>query len=104
MRQCIRLYGIEVLHMKKTTVLPRDLADRAFTQETMCAAAAKISVAAGRRAMVENHKGVLEYTAERILLSTGRGRISVQGTNLTIEAMNRSQMLITGRIQSVEWE
>lgn len=104
MMRCIRLYRIEVMRTKKSSLLPHDLWERQGIPPELRVNAAKISVSAGCRALVENHRGVLEYSGERIVISAGRGRISVMGASLLIEAMNSNELLISGRIQSVEWE
>ncbi len=59
---------------------------------------------AGRRTLIENHRGILEYGQEHIVISTGRGRISLTGSGLKLEAMNKSQLLIGGELKNVEWE
>ncbi len=104
MRRCIDLYGIEVLPMKKSHLLPYELADRLNMPEDVLLGAAKLTVTAGRRALVENHRGVIDYSEERIVIASGRGTVSIMGAKLCIAAMNRAELLITGRIQSVEWE
>ena len=58
----------------------------------------------GRTALVENHRGLLEYGAEQIRVSTGRGQIVLRGSGLTLAAMNGSELLIRGALHSAEWE
>ena len=65
---------------------------------------AKLTVTGGKRLLVENHRGVMDYGRERIVVSLGRGKLNISGTELVIAAMNRRELLIRGRIQSVEWE
>ena len=90
--------------MKKLDELPGELADRLDIPEDLLCSASKLSVTAGRRALVENHRGVLEYGRERILVKLSRGRLAINGVELCLSAMNRGELLITGRIRSVEWE
>lgn len=104
MSRGIDIYGIEVLPVKSIKELPLELTERLELPEEALLGAAKLTVTGGRRALVENHKGVLEYGEERIVISAGRGRINISGAGLGIEAMNRRELLIKGRIQSVEWE
>lgn len=54
--------------------------------------------------MIENHRGILEYGREHIVVSTGRGKISLTGSGLKLEAMNKCQLLIGGELKNVEWE
>lgn len=104
MKHVIDLYGQEVAALKKIGILAADLAERLELPEDALLSAAKLSLTAGRRALIENHKGILEYGTERILISTGRGKISLSGSELRLVAMSKSQLLISGRIQNVEWE
>ena len=90
--------------MKKFDELPGELADRLDMPEDVLLKAAKLTVTAGRRVLVENHRGVLDYSAEHILVNLGRGKLSISGANLKLKAMNRNELLISGRIQTVEWE
>ncbi len=90
--------------MKKLRELPEELADRLDIPEELLHPASKLTVTAGRRVLVENHRGVLEYGWERVLVKLDRGRLSVYGEELRLMAMNRGELLISGRIRSVEWE
>lgn len=100
----IDLYGQEVAALKKIGLLASDLAERLDLPEDALLGAAKLTVTAGRRALIENHRGILEYGTERILVSTGRGKISLQGSELKLTAMNKTELLISGRLKVVEWE
>lgn len=104
MSRGIDIYGIEVLPVKSIKELPQELTERLELPEEALLGAAKLTVTGGRRAVVENHRGVLEYGEERIVVSVGRGRLSISGAGLSIEAMNRRELLVKGRIQTVEWE
>lgn len=90
--------------MKKAKELPGDLCERMELPAEAVVGAAKLTVTDGRRILVENHRGLLEYGAEQIRVSTGRGQIILRGSGLTLGAMNGSELLIRGRLQSAEWE
>lgn len=87
---------------KKQGVLPR-LADRLELPEEALSGAAKLTLVAGRRALIENHRGILEYSPERITLSLGGARLSIYGQELRIAAMNRQEVLIRGEVQDISW-
>ena len=63
--------------MKKLRELPYELADKLELPEDVLLGSAKLTVTGGRSAVIENHRGVLEYTAERIVVAvsalTARG-------------------------------
>lgn len=90
--------------LKKTAALASDLAERLDLPEDALLGKAKLTVTAGRRALIENHRGILEYGTEQILVSTGRGRIRLLGSELKLLAMSGSELLISGKLSSVEWD
>lgn len=64
----------------------------------------KLSVVDARRALIENHRGMLACTEELISVRGGRGTLSLRGEALRIEAMNEQELLISGRITLAQWE
>ncbi|MBQ5405904.1 MAG: hypothetical protein IIU18_04660 [Oscillospiraceae bacterium] len=87
---------------KKQSVLP-NLADRLELPEEALLGTAKLTVTAGRRALIENHRGILEYSPERIAVSLGAQQLSILGRELRIAAMNHRELLIRGELQDIEW-
>ena len=87
---------------KKAGVLP-GLADRLELPEEALGAPPRLTVTAGRRALIENHKGILEYSPERITVTFGREQLSLFGRELRIVAMNRRELLVRGQLQDVSW-
>ena len=53
---------------------------------------------------MENHRGILAYGREEILVSGGKLLIRVRGSELELKAMNAGELLITGIILAVEVE
>lgn len=56
------------------------------------------------RLRVENHRGILAYSPEDIHIGGGKMAIRVRGLGLELTVMNRSELLITGQIASIELE
>ena len=54
------------------------------------------------RFLLENHRGVTEYTPDRICIGVLGGSVAVSGRELTIAQMTARQLIITGRIALVE--
>ncbi len=94
----------EVAALKRLRELGEDLADRLELPEEALLGAAKLTLTANRRALIENHCGILEYGPEQIQISVKRGKIVLRGSDLHLEAMNKGELLICGKLQSVEWE
>ena len=99
----IALYGQGVAQLKKHTELMLDMAERLELPEEAVAGAAKVTVTAGRKALIENHRGIVEYGPERIVIGTERGKLSLSGSALRIMVMDRNVLLIGGDLQYAEW-
>ena len=89
--------------MKKIRELPGELAEKIQVPGEIIPAAGIITVTAGRYALVQDHRGIVEYSEERIVLALKRGKLNLTGSNLQLKAMNGGELIITGRIQNVEW-
>lgn len=89
--------------MKKFKAVAAELAER-LELPSEALGAARLTLTAGSRLLVENHAGVQEYSPEQILVSCGRGRIIISGSGLSIQGMNASELAVKGSIQTVEWE
>ena len=53
---------------------------------------------------MENHRGILAYDAQEIVVGAGKMMVRVRGRDLTLSAMSARELLITGTIVSVELE
>ena len=100
----IALYGEGVACLKKHMRLMYDLAEKLELPEEAVTGAAKLTVTGAQRALIENHRGILEYGPERIFVSTERVRLLLSGTSLGIGGLARRDLLVTGKLQHVEWE
>lgn len=90
--------------MKKARLAAESLADRLDLPQDALLGSGKLTVAAGRRVFIENHCGILEYGTERISVAFDRGRVVINGAGLELVAMSRKELIIRGRLQSLEWE
>lgn len=61
----------------------------------------RMTVLGNESVWIENYQGIMEYEEELIRLSNG---IIIFGRNLLIEEITDEDMLITGKIKSVEFE
>ena len=53
--------------------------------------------------VLENHRGILEYTDEKIRILTRQGRVQVSGKNLQITYYTSDEMKVTGKIENIEF-
>ena len=61
----------------------------------------KISLTGSGEAVIENYKGILQYTDSEILLQSLRGKVLLRGINLEIVWYTSLEMKITGSIFSI---
>ena len=66
--------------------------------------AAKLTVTGRRQALIENHRGIINYDENTVTVSCEGYRLSIRGDDMRLEGMNDNDMLLTGRILSVEFE
>ncbi len=71
--------------------LPKDLATGAVTV-----------TASGRNdVMIENYKGILEYTPGKIILQTKECQVEILGEDLLISYYTADEMKISGQIREI---
>ena len=61
----------------------------------------KISLTGSGEAVIENYKGILQYTDSEILIQSLRGKVLLRGRNLEIIWYTSLEMKITGSIFSI---
>jgi sporulation protein YqfC len=62
-----------------------------------------VEVLGDKRALIENHCGVVAYESNLICIRVHCGKIEIHGSGLTLMRMTDSQMVINGKIDSVEF-
>lgn len=63
-----------------------------------------VELAGNRRVLIENHRGVREYSRERIGVKVKTGLVVVCGQGLELSRMTRHQLVIQGTIEGVRLE
>lgn len=64
----------------------------------------KITIVGFTEMMIENYKGILEYEDFYIRINTELGTININGFNLELIQMTEEDVIVTGRIQSIDIE
>lgn len=67
-------------------------------------AAPRITISGDSCVLVEGHRGLLEYADERIAAARVNGRVLITGEGLRLLTMTDSELVVTGRIWTVELE
>lgn len=64
----------------------------------------KITIMGFNEILIENYKGILEYQEFYIRISTHIGIININGFNLGLNEMSSEDIMITGKIESIDFE
>ena len=64
----------------------------------------KITTYNDNQVIVENYKGILEYTNEKIRIKTPGKILRLTGSGLFINAITDTDILIEGKFYNVGWE
>ena len=60
-----------------------------------------VEVYGNQRVLIENHRGVCQYTGERIVIKVKNGNVSVGGTRMRIVLMTKDRLVIQGLIEDI---
>lgn len=61
-----------------------------------------VEIAGDQRVLIEHHKGVTEYSRERICVKVPYGLVSIHGCGMELLQMTREQLVVSGRIDGVQ--
>lgn len=64
----------------------------------------KLTITGFQELLVENYKGILEYKDFFVRVNTHIGIVNINGLGLTLEHMNDENIIIKGKIESIEIE
>ena len=53
--------------------------------------------------LIEQHRGVISYTQEQLIVRLPQGRLHVQGRGLTLHAYEKQDLCVDGEIISLEF-
>lgn len=64
----------------------------------------KLTIVGFERILIENYRGILEYQEYFVRINTYIGIININGFNLQLEEMSTDDLLVTGKIDSIDFE
>ncbi|MBR3866996.1 MAG: YabP/YqfC family sporulation protein [Butyricicoccus sp.] len=62
----------------------------------------RLELTGGSRLLIEDHRGILEYTDTVLRVALRRGTITVVGEALQLTALTLRELAVSGRIRSIE--
>lgn len=69
----------------------------------ICMGALKVTLTGNREAWIENYRGILEYTENRILLQCKTCQVCFEGSCLSIDYYTNEDMKISGCISCIRY-
>lgn len=63
-----------------------------------------VTITGRREVLIENYKGILEYTEDYIKIQTKNAKLTVYGKQLSIEYYTNEDMKVVGFVKSIEYE
>lgn len=70
----------------------------------VCSDIPKIVITGFDEMIIENFKGILEYEEFFIKINTHIGIININGFNLKLDEMTTDDIMVTGKIDSIDFE
>jgi sporulation protein YqfC len=64
----------------------------------------RVTMVGNLQCYVENHRGVIEYTTEKVRVAVNGGEVKISGCNLTIRYLASEEMAVDGTIAAVEYD
>ena len=64
----------------------------------------RITIAGFNEMLIENYKGILEYQEFFIRINTYAGIININGFNLSLTEMTLDDVVVRGKIDSIDFE
>jgi len=64
----------------------------------------RITMLGNKQLLVENHKGIIEYTPSLVRIKLSQGELIVKGSGLTLGNFQAEQILIEGTVREIQYD
>lgn len=64
----------------------------------------KVTIVGDLGVLIQNHRGLIQYSPEKIVIGVGKGQIAILGRSLQIEEVSKEDMIVRGTLGSVQME
>lgn len=61
----------------------------------------RVTISGSDRALIENHRGIIEFSDSRVRLKCPGGETAVNGNGLSLEQISGTSLMVVGRICGV---
>lgn len=88
---------------KKRETINRVLADFLEIPRDLVLDIPKLTLIGRNELYLENHRGIIEYTLNRMRINLSRGFLEIEGEDLEIKALMPEELSITGYIRAIKY-
>lgn len=64
----------------------------------------RITMLGNQQLLVENHKGIIEYTPSLVRIKLNQGELMIGGKNLTLGNLQIEQILVEGTVEDIKYD
>ncbi len=64
----------------------------------------KILITGNYTLSIENHKGIVFYSENSIIINFKKGKLNIEGNNINIDLINNEVIMLKGNIEQVKFE
>jgi sporulation protein YqfC len=64
----------------------------------------RITMLGNQQILIENHKGIIEYTTTFVRIKINKGHLLINGRDLALGNLQMEQILVEGTVEEVKYE
>lgn len=64
----------------------------------------RITMLGNKQILIENHKGIIEYTKTLVRIKINKGHLLINGQGLVLGNLQMEQILVEGTVEEVKYE
>lgn len=64
----------------------------------------RITMLGNKQILIENHKGIIEYTPSLVRIKLNQGEVMILGYQLTLSNLQIEQILVEGTVEEIKYE
>ncbi len=93
-----------VQRLRRRERFGRGVADLFEIPEDIILNVPRLTIVGNLQAIIENHRGLIEYTPELIRIGTGNGQIVIAGEDLAVGSVYTEDLSVMGRFTRIAFE
>ncbi|QGT99988.1 hypothetical protein SYNTR_1395 [Candidatus Syntrophocurvum alkaliphilum] len=88
---------------KRREIISKAMADFLEIPKDLVLDLPKLTVIGRDELYIENHRGIIEYSVNKLRINLSRGYLEIEGENLEIKALMPEEMSILGRVRAIKY-